>query len=505
MKILFINPEISDKSGYTKEDLSFIGFPSSTAPVLAALTPVYVEFEAIDEAIEPLKDFDAIDADIIALSVNMTYKANRAAEIARKFKKRGKIVVWGGVHVTSLFNYHKDRFEEEIAPFANSVVLGEAEEVWYKLIRDIGSGQLKKIYRAANRPLSEIWPIPKYEVVNTASFLVKHSRQATRGCPLNCEFCSVTSFNGSSFRKRNAKIVANDIRQALEQKTGRNLNFIEKAKTSFFAFVDDNIGFDRVYFSELLMELIEVKRDFPNFSWGGQTTLYTIDKKVRHKGIEYDLGDLMKRSGCIGMFVGIESVSKESLATAGKNFNDVDEYPDQIKKWHDHGIMLNAGMVVGFDTDKESVFSDIYEFLVKNRVEISLLNILVPLPGTELYKRYAKEGRIFDHNWQNYDGRHVVYYPELMTPEQLENGFFNLWKDLYSTGSIIKRILYPAQIIFAFRQLPNFTKFGQLISRVYMNRRYAQISGRISRARKKMSEERFWQNISFKNLRVSPE
>src|SRR3990167_4472665 len=493
-KILFVTPETFDKvEGYTKEDISFIGFPSLTAAVLGALTPDFAEFEAIDEAIEPLETeemFDAVDASVIAISVNMSYKANRAAKIAGKFKKRGKIVVWGGVHVTSLYDHHRKRFEKEIEPYADAVVLGEAEEVWGKVVCDIFVGNLQKIYRANGRPKSEIWPKPRYNLIGSDKFLVKNSRQATRGCPLNCEFCSVTSFNGPGFRKHNARVVADDIRETLSQrKSGLG--------RSFFAFVDDNICFDRSYFAELALELSEVKKEFPRFCWGGQTNLYSVDKSIRYKGIEYDMGVLMAKSGCIGMFVGIESVSKESLALANKSFNEVEKYPDQIKKFHDLGIMLNAGMVFGFDSDTVKVFEDTYEFLVKNKVEISLLNILVPLPGTTLYKRYDAEGRLFDHNWENYDGRHVVYYPSLMTPEQLERGFFDLWKALYSWPSIVKRVVHPSQVIAALHSLPNMSKISQIVSRVYMNKRYAEISSRIARARRSSSKDRFAKNITF--------
>ncbi len=501
MKILFITPETFDKAeGYTKEDIAFIGFPSLSAAVIGALTPEHVEFMAIDEAVEPLQtqeDFDAVDVDVVAISLNMSYKANRAIRIASEFKHRGKIVVWGGVHVTSLYDYHRERFDMEVAPYADAVVLGEAEAVWEGLVEDIGADRLQKLYRAPAQPPAGIWPVPAYHAVNTHPFLVKHSRQATRGCPLDCEFCSVTSFNGSSFRKRNARQVADEIRQSLEETAGKPMDRISRATSSFFAFVDDNIGFDRQYFAELLMELIEVKREFPLFAWGGQTTLYTIDKKVRYKGVEYPLGDLMRRSGCIAMFIGVESVSKESLAIANKNFNDVDKYPDQIRKFHDYGIMLNAGMVMGFDSDTERVFEDTYEFLVKNRIEISLLNILVPLPGTDLYRRYAADDRIFDHDWENYDGRHVVYYPSRMTPERLEQGFLNLWKELYSLKAVARRILHPGQVVSALRSLPRFTKLEQIASRLYMNLRYAKISGRIRKARLAASRDRFGENITF--------
>ena len=262
MKILFVTPEIDSIEGYSKEDMSFIGFPSLTAAVIGALTLRSVAFRAIDEAIEPLETpamFDAVKENIVAISVNMSYKANRAAKIAREFKKRGKIVIWGGVHVTSLFDHHRERFDEEIAPFADSVVLGEAEEVWGKLVCDIFVDNLQKIYRANGRPKSEIWPQPRYDLISAEKFLVKNvSRQATRGCPLDCEFCSVTSFNGPGFRKRDAKIVADDIRETLSQRRhgfGR----------SFFAFVDDNICLDRSYFAKLALELSEVKKISPNF------------------------------------------------------------------------------------------------------------------------------------------------------------------------------------------------------------------------------------------------
>jgi radical SAM superfamily enzyme YgiQ (UPF0313 family) len=501
---LFITPETFAKAeGYTKEDIAFIGFPSLSAAVIGALTPDFAEFTAIDEAVDPLETeamLDAVQADLVAISLNMSYKANRAMEIASAFKSRGKIVVWGGVHVTSLYDYHRDRFDTEVAPYADAVVLGEAEEVWGPLLEDVVKERLKKVYRASIQPPALIWPVPRYDSVNTMPFLVKHSRQATRGCPLDCEFCSVTSFNGSSFRKRTPRLVADEVRLALSRNVGSIMNRLKRATSSFFAFVDDNIGFDRQYFAELLMELIEVKREFPHFAWGGQTTLYTIDKKVRYKGVEYFLADLMRRSGCIAMFIGVESVSKESLAIANKNFNDVDKYPDQIKKFHDHGIMLNAGMVMGFDSDTPGVFEDTYEFLVKNRIEISLLNILVPLPGTDLYRRYDADDRLFDHNWENYDGRHVVYYPSRMTPEQLESGYLNLWKELYSLGAIVKRILHPGQILSAFKNLPRINKFEQIGSRLFMNWRYAKISTRIRKARQSASRDRFGENVTFADV-----
>lgn len=509
MKILFINPETIDKeSGYTADDIRFIGFPSLAPQILAALTPRFIAFQAIDEAVDPLRTEDdfkniARGVDIVAISLNMTYKANRARKIAETFKRLGKVVVWGGVHVTSLYECHRERFESEIAPYANSVVLGEAEEIWGGMVRDVFNGTLKKYYVAERKPPSSVWPTPRYNVVNTKPYLVQHSIMSSKGCPWDCEFCNVTTFYGDVFRTYNPKKLADDIRVILSNASVNSLSKIERAMSSFFAFVDDNIAYNRTYFGELLTELINIKKDFPAFAWGGQTTLYTIDHTAKYEGKDYPIGTLLERSGCSAMFVGIESVSKESLAIANKNFNKVEKYPSQIKRFHDHGVMLNAGMIVGLDADTVRVFEDIYNFLVKNKIEISLLNILVPLPGTALYKRYVQEGRIFDHNWENYDGRHVVYYPSLMTPEQLETGYLQLWKELYSIGSITRRILLNKDQVFrAIKKLPNISKFEQIGARCYMNLRYKKISGRIIKARKNAPRERFGENVTFPEFQL---
>ncbi len=142
--------------------------------------------------------------------------------------------------------------------------------------------------------------------------------------------------------------------------------------------------------------------------------------------------------------------------------------------------MLNAGMIVGLEGDSEGVFDDIYEFLVKNKVEISLVNIQVPFPGTALHRRYELENRLIDDDWEHYDGRHVVYRPSRMTPERLERGFFELWESLYSNASIVERLLTPVQI---FRALKSPAKLLQTCGRVRMNARYGEIASRIKTAR----------------------
>ena len=192
---------------------------------------------------------------------------------------------------------------------------------------------------------------------------------------------------------------------------------------SIVAFVDDLHNSHRAYCRELWQALKAL-----NIKWGCQSTLFLGD--------DPEMVKLAADSGCISVFVGMESISDHSLVETNKGFNQVRKFEDQIKMFHDHGIMVNPGMVFGFDNDDESVFESTVNFLVRNRVELAYFNILTPLPGTALYERYTREGRIFDRDWAKYDGKHVVFHPKRMTPEQLQEGFFWANHQFYSLGSI---------------------------------------------------------------------
>jgi len=168
-------------------------------------------------------------------------------------------------------------------------------------------------------------------------------------------------------------------------------------------------------------------------------------------------------SGCVSVFVGLESISEDALEETNKSFNRVQKFEDEIKMFHDHGIMVNPGMVFGFDNDDESVFEKALDFLVKNRVELAYFNVLTPLPGTPLYERYNSAGRIFDRDWAKYDGKHVVFYPSRMTPEQLEEGFYWINHQFYSIPCILKRLSATSQRLAARFEMNR--EFRKLIKR----------------------------------------
>jgi hypothetical protein len=194
-----------------------------------------------------------------------------------------------------------------------------------------------------------------------------------------------------------------------------------------FAFVDDLHNSHRAYCRELWSALKAL-----NIKWGCQSTLFLGDDEEMVK--------LAAESGCVSVFVGMESLDEDCLEETNKSFNRVQKFSQEIQMFHKYGIMVNPGIVFGFDNDDESVFERAVEFLTKNQVELAYFNVLTPLPGTALFDRYNAGGRIFDRDWSKYDGKHVVYYPNRMTPEQLQEGFYWANHQFYSLPNIFYRL-----------------------------------------------------------------
>lgn len=411
MKLLLISPELKDSHfKFTKKEVKSFWFPRLSLTTIAGLTPPDVDIRLIDESVEEV-DLKA-DVDLVGISV-MSFMAPRAYEIADHFRTRGIKVVLGGIHPSML--------PEEAKEHADTVVVGEAEETWPRLLEDFKKGEMKPFYRMAGYPNLDKIPVPRRDLLKKDAYMTTNCVQTTRGCPFNCEFCSVTIFCGNTFRLRPIEEVIKEV---------------EGIEGEFIAFVDDNIAGNKEYAKKLFKALIPLRK-----KWGSQCSL-TMAR-------DPELMDLARQSGCVAMFVGIETLSEENLASANKSFNRIKEYEKQIAIFHDHGMMVNAGMIFGFDYDDESVFERTVDFLIKNRIELVLFSILCPLPGTKLHTRLDSEGRIIDRNWAHYDGRHVVFKPKLLSPEALEDGYFWAYHKFYSIPSIAKRILHPQQRIFS--------------------------------------------------------
>jgi radical SAM superfamily enzyme YgiQ (UPF0313 family) len=417
----------------TASERRAVWFPKLSLPTIAAYTPPGWDVLLVDEAVQDI-DFDQ-PCDLVGLSI-MTCYAPRAYEIATEFKKRGKPVVLGGVHPT----YCPD----EALRYCDAIVCGEAEDLWPQLVADFEAGTMKRMYKMGEFPSLENYRSARVDLLSPDAYMTRQCSFTTRGCHFDCEFCSVSPFNGKTTRRRPVPEVVKELTQI---KQWIRSELVERMKNdtlwrafvtalrirvgvedgTIFAFVDDLHNSNRTYCRELWAALKPLK-----IKWGCQSTLFLGD--------DQEMVKLAAESGCVSVFVGMESLDEDSLEETNKPFNRVQKFADEIKMFHDHGIMVNPGIVFGFDSDDESVFERAVEFLVKNHVELAYFNVLTPLPGTALYERYNNTGRIFDRDWAKYDGKHVVYHPSRMTPEQLQEGFFWANHEFYSIPSIWLRL-----------------------------------------------------------------
>jgi radical SAM superfamily enzyme YgiQ (UPF0313 family) len=404
VRIVLISPKgplYRHRGGIFKRSLRYAPLTLTT---LAALVPpeLAAEVTLVDEGIADV-DPD-LDADLVGLTV-ITGTAVRAYELAARFRRRGIPVVLGGPHVTLV--------PDDAQPHADAIVVGYAEDTWPELLRDAAAGRLRARYvqqpglSLANRPF------PRRELLPRGRFITNDVFEATRGCVHSCEFCVVpTAWGLSPFQKPVEDVVA-DIRQ----KGARKL-----------IFVDLNLIADPEYAARLFTALIPLQ-----VQWYGLATTLLGDAP--------ELLALAARSGCRGLLMGLESISRRNLREARKGFNSPDKYADLIAALHRHGIALQGCFVFGMDHDTPSVFLETARFVVDTRIDLPRFAVVTPFPGTPLFTRLDAESRILTRNWELYDGQHVVFRPAQMSVEELQQGTETAWRHAYSVRSIARRIL----------------------------------------------------------------
>ena len=399
MKILLIAP-VKD---IEKKTIDIIRFPMISLLYIAAATPDRHQVTIVEEETETL-DFET-DCDLVGITC-MTAAAPRAYTIAAEFRKRGKKVVLGGIHPTVLPQEAKDH--------CDSVVTGEAEPVWEKLLEDFENGRLQEFYHGGATENLDRHPFPRRELIKPGAVLGLEPIVTSRGCPYSCEFCSVWKFFGRKIRHVSIDNVLRDI---------------QNAKSSRFMFLDDNIVGDPVYAKELFLALKERKVD-----WVGQASISFAKNE--------ELLKLAHDSGCKGLFFGVESVSEEKIKRMGKSMRSQQATIDAIKRIMSHGIFFHASLVFGFDDDDQSVFDETLEFLYKTKIPSATFNILTPYPGTELYNQFKAQDRLVTEDWSFYDHCTVTYRPQNLTIDQLYEGYLYTKKQYYSLGHIVSR--FPA-------------------------------------------------------------
>ena len=376
--------------------------PPMCLPVLASLTPPGVKIHLVDENVETVNL--AEPADLVAISC-MTASAPRGYEIADHFRARDVPVVMGGMHPSVL--------PQEAAEHSDAVVIGEAENQWPRVFADFAAGRPQQFYRAEERPQLEDLPIPRRDLLRTDRYLTVNLVQTARGCPHACDFCSVSPVFGRRYRFRPIPEVIEEIRSLGSRWVG---------------FPDDNIVASPRRAKELFEALLPL-----NLRWVGQGDLSMAK--------DQELLKLMARSGCMAMFIGLESLSQDSLAAVNKRANIGVDYERAIAAIHRHGIDIVGSFIFGLDPDQPGVFRQTVAFAERVKLGVAQFPVLTPFPGTPLYDRLKEEGRITSFDWSLYTMGNVVYQPRNMTADELRQGRAYAYRRFYSLPSILRRML----------------------------------------------------------------
>ena len=405
MKILLISPSSGHWRGLGKKKV-FNGktfrFSMLSLLTVAALTPEEHVLKLIDEQVDDIPENENFD--LVGITM-MTATAPRAYELCQYFRERSVPVVVGGFHPT--FNI------EEANQYADAVVVGPAAGAWPQVLKDVEAKNLKKVYYG--NPGEEMpAKLPKH-LLNKSAYISVHTTYATLGCRNECAFCSITAFYGGQRYQRKIDDVVNELQ-----------SFDEK----FFMFIDDNLTQDRQYILDLLKAITPLKK-----KWVTQASVEIAD--------DAELLGAMRESGCAGVFIGLESFSESALCSQNKRIKSPQYYRESVRRIHDYGIFVEAGLIFGFDTDTAEVFESTLNMLDEiGDIPVSVQTKLLRA-GTKLFEQM--KDRITDFNWEHYDYKYAVFKPAQMTQQDLEAGLQWINKKFYSSLRIVKRMLrWPA-------------------------------------------------------------
>ena len=382
------------------------------AATIAGLTPRDVEIRFYDDRME-LIPFDE-PADLVAISVE-TYTAKRAYQIASDFRRRGVPVVMGGFHATLC--------PDEVAEYADSVVVGEAEAVWGRVIDDYRHGTPQRFYRGQGRPdLSSLRP--DRSIFRDKRYLPVGLIEAGRGCHFKCEFCAVTSVFQASQTRRPVEEVIGEV-EHVRRDFKRNLLF----------FVDDNITSNIEEAKALYRALIRL-----NVRWVSQASINAAHDE--------EFLDLLRRSGCMGVLIGFESIDEQNLSAMNKRFNTMrGGFEQALANLRRYGIRVYGTFIFGYDRDTPDTFERTVAFAKEHGLYIAAFNHLTPFPGTPLYDRLQRDGRLRFERWwldDRYSYNTIPFTPAGMSAEELQRQCVEARRRFYAWPSILRRSVMGA-------------------------------------------------------------
>jgi len=376
-------------------------YPSLALGILANLTPPNWEIELLDSLSDSVFDKEA---DLVAIT-SYTPTVNNAYIIAQHYRNKGLPVVLGGIHASLM--------PDEAAKYCTSVAIGEAEGIWNQIIKDFEKGELKQVYKANN---SNSICSPKRELFSKNYNLT--TIQASRGCPMNCDYCSVSLLSGKIYRKRPVNDIINDWKHICK-------NFVWFADDNLFGFNEN----DRAWARELFSEIINQKLQKNWMCFAGVKSL--LDEKTIALAAE---------SGCKIIYIGFETTDKLMLDSVNKRSSQLKFYEKVISNLHKHGIAVLAGIMLGFDNDTPESIERRIDFVLESDIDSYFLTVTTPMPGTRLFDKYLKANKLiytnFPNDWDHYDWTELVYKPAVMTVNQAEKAINLAYQKAYSYSTI---------------------------------------------------------------------
>jgi radical SAM superfamily enzyme YgiQ (UPF0313 family) len=378
-----------------------IGYPGLGLYTVAALTPPDIEVKVIDESVEEIGD--DFRPDLVGISVQ-TPTAPYAYELSARYRATGTPVVLGGIHVS--LN------PDEAAEHADAIVIGEAELTWPTLIEDFRRGTLDRSYCANELADLDASPPPRRDLMRLDDYQIPCVVQASKGCPFGCEFCSLHAYVGHRPRFRRIDRVIEEIRALPDGNA--------------VLFTDDNIYANRKFARQLFGALAPLKRN-----WVAESTW--------HIAFDDETLTLARDAGCVGLFVGFDSINQQHMIRKVPGHGDPEEiYVQAIRNIVKKGVACVAAFVFGLDSDDTTVFERSFNVARSGGANLVNFSVLIPYPGTPLFKRLDQEGRITERDWSKYISPNVCFEPKCMSAADLYEGTLWAQKEFFSLRHVIK-------------------------------------------------------------------
>ncbi|MBD3283208.1 radical SAM protein [Candidatus Pacearchaeota archaeon] len=440
-KILLISPNIPNQM-YPQYKIHNLGLLS-----IANSTPNKYQVEIFDERLGEKFDFEShIDKEVILVGFQaLTANAPIVFELAKKIKRHKIKVVIGGPYVSSIKDMPK-LFNEAISIF-DSILVGEGDLIWPKMIMDLEKNEIKKVYRQKKQSnLESLGSYKKDPRINQSQNIILHGKKPNayglekgRGCSFKCDFCGANHVFGEGYRERNSNDIVKEINSALD-KGWDHFYFVDN---EFFRHIPKERNKTKI--------LLEKIKNIPIKRWKTSTSLLAL-KKDKEEG--FPLLKLAKKSGLYSVFVGFETIS-EGRKGLGKLIKPKTTIR-LVREIQNLGIKVCGYFMFGFDWDSPDVFQSTTKFILEADIYKVNLYILTPLPGTKIWNTLNKQGRIFDKNFLNYTCTRCVFIPKQMKPSELVNGVIKCHSKLSKKvrGADQLSIRYYAERVFGKGSLP---------------------------------------------------